>query len=236
LNLLANKLARLMELNLAALGKEAIANVLVPLLKGLRNDISDLAVPIPGIQSRTAFVNDAIALWSRVLSLFRNGALPANLDAYETLCSSTPNLIPGDQNAQAMGLGRLGIALSLLQHGRVAGLWDLRQPASNDLASGAITACASRPDGGDRPIFVVKSATEEIALESTGAFNDNAVVVHADDAWHRMVGGGVSARRVRAAPGRTGRVGATHVSLGNLLARCGDAATLQEDFVAEMML
>jgi hypothetical protein len=100
-----------------------------------------------------------------------------------------------------------------------------------------MTARASRPDGVDRPLFVVKSATDAIALKSNGAFaNDNAIVVHADDTWHRMVGNGASARRVRAAPGRTGRVGETHVSLGNLLVRCGDAATLQQEFVAEMML
>lgn len=237
LKLLADKLTRLMELALTALGKGPIAGALEPLLKALRNDISDLAVTAPGVQNRTAFVNRAIALWSRMLSLFRSGALPANPDAYETLSTSTPQLIAADQNAQAMGLGRLGIALSLLQYGRAVGHWELRQPASNDLTSGAMTARASRPDGVDRPLFVVKSATDAIALKSNGAFaNDNAIVVHADDTWHRMVGGGASARRMRAAPGRTGRVGETHVSLGDLLARCGDAAMLQQEFVAEMML
>jgi len=237
LKLLVNKLTRLMEISLTTLGKGPIADELEPLLKALRNDISELAVPAPGMQHRTDFVNRAIVMWSRMLSVFRSGALPANPDAYETLCNSTPNLIPADQNAQAMGLGRLGIALSLLQYGRVAGLWSLSQPATNDLTAGAITACASRPDGMDRPLFVVKSATEAIALKKIGAFlNDNAIIVHADDTWHQMVGSGVSPRRVRAAPGRTGRVGETHVSLGNLLARCSDAATLQQEFVAEMML
>jgi hypothetical protein len=237
LKLLADKLTRLMELALTALGKGPIARALEPLLRALRNDISDLAVPAPGAQNRTAFVNRAIVLWSRMLSLFRSGALPANPDAYETLSNSTPNLIAADQNAQATGLGRLGVALSLLQYGRAAGLWELSQSASNDLTSGAMAARASRPGGLDRPLFVVKSATDAIALKSNGAFaNDNAIVVHADDTWHRMVGGGASARRVRAAPGRTGRVGETHVSLGNLLVRCGDAATLQQEFVAEMML
>lgn len=237
LKLLAEKLTRFMELALTDLGKEPIAGILEPLLNALRNDISDLAVPAPGMKNRTAFVNRAIALWSRMLSLFRGGALPANSDAYETLSNSTPILIVADQNARAMGLGRLGVALSLLQYGREAGLWELRQPAANDLISGAMTARASRPGGMDRPLFVVKSATEAIALKSNGAFaNDNAIVIHADNAWHQMVAGGASARRVRAAPGRTGRVGETHVSLGDLLARCGDAATLQQQFVAEMML
>jgi hypothetical protein len=237
LKLIADKLTRLMELALTALGKGPIARALDPLLRALRNDISDLAVPAPGAQNRTAFVNRAVAMWSRMLSLFRSGALPANPDAYETLSILTPNLIAADQNAQATGLGRLGVALSLLQYGRAAGLWELRQPASNDLTSGAMTACASRPGGVDRPLFVVKSATDAIALKSNGAFaNENAIVVHADDTWHRMVGDGASARRVRAAPGRTGRAGETHISLGNLLVRCGDAAALQQEFVVKMML
>lgn len=237
LKLLASKLTRLMELNLASLGKGAVAHALEPALNELRNDISDLALPPPGGQSRTDFVNSAITLWSRMLSVFRNGALPTNLQAYETLCSSTPNLIPADQNAQALGLGRLGVALSLLQHGRAAGLWELRQPVSDHLTSGALTARASRPDGVDRPLFLVKSATEAISLKSIGALaNDNAIIVHADNTWHEMVGNGASPRRVRGAPGRIGRTRETHVSLGNLLMRCADATELQQDFVTEMML
>jgi hypothetical protein len=237
LKLLCDKLTRLIELTLVALGKGSIANALEPLLKALRNDIAERAIPAPGAQNRTAFVNQAIGLWSRMLALFRSGALPTNPEAYETLSNSTPNLIAADQNAQATALGRLGVALSLLQYGRATGVWTLTQPASNDLLSGAMTARASRPGGRDRPLFLVKSATEAIALKNDGAFaNDNAIVIHADDVWHRMVGGVASARRVSNAPGRTGHAGDTHVSLGNLLARCGDAATLEQEFVAEMML
>jgi hypothetical protein len=237
LKLVCDKLARLMVLDLTALGKGPIAGALEPLLKTLRDDIAELATPAPGAPNRTTLVNQAIALWSRMLSLFRSGVLPANADAYEALSSYTPNLIPADQNAQAMRLGRLGVALSLLQYGRAAGRWDLRQPVSNDLASGAMTARASRPDGTDRPLFVVKSATDAIALKSHGALiNDNAIVIHADDTWHRLTGGVASARRVRTAPGRIGHVGDTHVSLGDLLTRCGDAATLEQQFAEEMML
>lgn len=237
LKLLGDKLARLMQLGLDALGKGPIAVSLEPLIRSLRDDIAGLAVPAPGSRDRTAFANEAIALWSRMLSLFRSGALPANPEAYEALSSSTLNLVAADQNAQAMGLGRLGVALALLQYGRAAGYWELRQPTSNDLISGTMTVRASRPGGVDRPLFLVKSATDAIVLQSNGAFaNDNAVVVHADDTWHRLAGGSSSARRVRAAPGRTGHVGEIHVSLGDLLSRCGDAATLQQEFVAEMIL
>jgi hypothetical protein len=62
------------------------------------------------------------------------------------------------------------------------------------------------------------------------------IVLHGDDLWHRVVGGGGSARRVRSAPGRTGVVGETHVSIADLIARTADAATLQQQFFAEMML
>jgi hypothetical protein len=237
LKLLGDKLARLMELGLTAIGKGAIAGDLEPLLKALRNDIAALAIPAPGAPNHTGFVNHAIAMWSRVLSLFRSGTLPTNKDAYEALSHSPLNLIAADQNAQAMGLGRFAVVLSLLQHGRATGLWELRQPISDDLTSGAMTARALRPDGADRPFFVVKSATDAIALQSQGAFAHNhAIVVHADDTWHQMVGSGASARRVRAAPGRTGHVGEVHVSLGDLLKRCDDAAALQQEFVLEMML
>lgn len=237
LKLVAGKLSKFMELALAPMGKGMIAAAFAPLLTALRDDIAELAVPEPGAHNRTAFTNRSIGLWSRMLSIYRSGVLPVNPDAYETLSSFTPNLIAADQNAQAMGLGRLGVALSLLQHGREAGLWELHPPASNDLASGVMTARPSRPGGIDRPLFLVKSATEAIALKSQGAFaNDNAIIVHADDAWHQMVGGGATSRRVRGAPGRTGRIQDTHVSLGNLLSRCADAPTLQQEFVAGIML
>lgn len=237
LKLLTDKLVRLMEFGLVALGKGPIAIELARSLEALRDDVADLAVPAPGVQNRTAFVNEAIALWSRMLSLFRTGVLPHNSDAYEALSSSTPKLLAADQNALNMGIGRLGITLSLLQDGRRAGLWELRRPVSNDLTSGAMSARALRPDGVDRPLFVVRSATEAIALKSQGAFaNDNAIVVHGDNVWRQMAGTGVSARRVRGAPGRTGQIGETHVSLGDLLARSHDAVTLQQEFVAEMML
>jgi hypothetical protein len=232
LKLLADKLNRLMAIGLGGLGKADIASGLAPSLIALRDAVAELVVG-----NRTEVVNQGIALWSRMLSLFRRGALPTNPNAYEVLSSSTPDLIGADQNAQAMALDRLGVALSLLQQGRTAGHWELKAPASSDVTAGTMTARGARPDGVDRPLFIVRSATEAIALKSTGALaNDNAIVIHADDTWHRMVAGVESPRRVRSGPGRRGHVGETHVSLGQLLTRTGDAATLQQDFVSEMIL
>ncbi|MBS86543.1 MAG: hypothetical protein CMN64_01365 [Sphingobium sp.] len=237
LKLLGDKLTRLIELSLAGVGKVAMAAALGKLVADLRNDVADLAVPDAIEGSRTNTTNQGIALWSRLLALFRTGSLPHASDAYEALCASTPDLIPGDANAQAMRLGQFGIALALLQHGRAAGLWSLSAPMANDVAQGALSAKAMRAGSTERPLFLVKSATDAIALQAQGAFaNDNALVVHADDAWRRMVGLTGSARRVSSAPGRTGHVGTTHVSLGHLIASCDTAAELQQAFVAEMVL
>lgn len=237
LKLLCDKLARLMELSLTASGQQPIATAIAPALIALRDDLADHAIVPPGERNRTVFANEGIRLWSRMLSIFRRGALPADPNAYETLSNSTPNLLPADQNTLAMGLGALGVILALLQLGRAAGHWDLTPPSDDTLLAGAMTARPNRPGGTGRPVFLVKSAADAIALQSNGAFaNDNAIVVHADDTWHRMVGTGASARRVKAPPGRTGRVGNTHVSIADLLGRSTDAAGLQSAFVAEMML
>jgi hypothetical protein len=232
LRVLADKLVRLMQgvLTLSELG-----SVLPPLqtsLIALRNFIADLAVP-----DRTSFVNAAVSFWSRMLSIFRSGALPVNPEAYEVLSTYVPATLHADANATAVGLGRLGLVLALLQNGKADGTWDLKLPADANVASGVFTARANRTDATDRPLFVVKSATEAIALQKIGAFaNDNAVVIHGDETWQALIGKGKSARKPSSAPGRSGRVETTHVSLGAILSRVPDALTMQQEFATEMML
>ena len=234
LKLVADKLTRLLELALVEAGKASMTSEFGVLLIDLRDHIADLA-----IGDRTAFTNAAIASWSRLLSFFRRGTLAADPEAYEVVSSSVPNNLEADRNAQANGLGRLGVALSLLQHGRAAGLWELAPAAEVDATAGALTARGNWQGAPERPLFLVKSATQAIELQRNGALaNDNAIVVHADDAWHCMVVGssGTGVRHLRGAPGRTGRVRTTHVSLGSLIETCNDADAVKEQFVAEMAL
>jgi hypothetical protein len=218
--------------NLEARGKTAFGVELGALLKSLRNDVAALATG-----DRTKFSNQAIALWSRILAIFRTGQLPDDLDAYEVLSTSGPAQLAVDGNARAAGLGLLAVGLSLLQHGRVASLWQLDMSASAALADGALRAKARWAGAAERPLFLVKGAGEAIALEKLGAFaDDNAIVLHADDTWHRLNGPGTSARRVRGSPGRTGRVGTRHVSLGHLMDRCHEVDEFKLQFVAEVTL
>jgi len=241
LDLITSKFLKFMMIDLNAAGKPAIANELEDSLRSLRNDIADLAVPVGGSHERTVFVTQAIMHWSRLVSIFRNGSLPTNLEGYETLTTATPNHIVADQNAQAMSFGRLGLALSLLNSGKQAGNWTLTLPNTNEVHAGAITATATHTHGVERPLFIVKSASEAISLTTKGAFAEpGAIVIHADDTWERMNVGssrsGHSARRVRSAPGRTGHLHETHISLGSLLERSIDKQVLEVEFSKEMML
>jgi hypothetical protein len=232
LKVLADKLVRLMHGVLESSGLGSLLPTLQTSLIALRDLVADLAVP-----DRTSFVNLAVSYWSRMLSIFRAGALPANPQAYEVLSTYVPAALHGDANAIAAGLGRLGLVLALLQNGKADGTWDFKLPADANLTSGIFTARANRTGATDRPLFIVKSATEAIALQKIGAFtNGNAVVIHGDETWHTLIGKKKSARKPSSAPGRSGRIETTHISLGAILSRVPDALTLQQQFAAEMML
>jgi hypothetical protein len=231
LKVVADKLTRLMELTLQSLNLDHLVLSLGATLLTLRDAIADLAVP-----DRTHFVNAAIFLWSRMISIFRSGIIPASPDSYEFISSTSLGALQGDPNAFAVGLGRLGVGLSLLQQGQVENAWTLRPPVSTDLTSGVLTGRANRVDADDRPIFIVRSATETILLMRDGAFlSGQAVVIHGDDGWH-MLAGVKSARQVSRSPGRNGVVATTHVSLGMLLSQAIDTVSLQQQFAAGVML
>lgn len=231
LKVLTDKLVRLMQATLESLGLISLLLGLQPSLVALRDFVPDLAMP-----DWTSFVNAAIALWSRLLSIFRFGMLPANPQAYEVLSPYAPAALQGDANAIAASLGRLGLILALLQIGKADGAWELKLPANDNVTFGAFMARASRTDATDRPLFVVKSATEAIVLQKNGAFaNNNAVVIHGDDTWQVLIGKR-SARKPSSVPGHKGSVDTTHISFGAILSRVTDALALQQQFVAEMML
>jgi len=235
LRVLVDKLSRLMGMDLADTGKPAFSAALATHMTALRDLLAGMAVVDPLDHSRTPAVDAGIAAWSRLVRLFRTGGLPDDPAAYEPISAAPPGLLAADQNARAAGMGRLGLALALLEEGRSTGRWSLSGPADDDIASGAMTTIPIRPGATPRPVFVVKSAMEAIRLEKAGAFaNDNAVILHGDDVWLRMTG--ASPRRPRIAPGRTGRVGPTHVSLDHLLARSSDVNALVGLFASEVLL
>ncbi len=233
LKLLTDKLSTLIDVKLTETAlADATPDAMAELLR-LRNSVAAVA-----ISDRTAFVEQAIRVWSRLLSLYRSGKLPADEDAYEVLTASRPAQIAADQNARTAGLGELAVALSLVRSGETSGLWKLATPPDKDLISGAMSAKAGWPGATERPVFLVRGAGEAIALEKAGAFaNNNAIVIHADSVWQQLRGGGTtSARRPRLAPGRTNRLETRHVSIENLLEQSADFGDLRTRFVTEVTL
>ncbi|MDO9712300.1 SIR2 family protein [Paracraurococcus lichenis] len=230
------KLVRLMALALKAMGKMPLIAPLVAQLNELRDAIAERATPDPVERSRTGVTELGIRTWSRIACIFRTGTLPAKPDAYEAISAFTPALIGADQGAVASGLGQLAVALALLQRGQAVGRWELGPPTDDAATSGALGAMSARAGAQRRPLFLVRSATEALRLEGAGAFADDAIVVHADDTWAQAFGTRLSARRVRGAPGRTGRLGTTHISLGAMLARCDTAVALEAEFGSELIV
>lgn len=236
LKMIADKLTCLMELVLAASGKAALCAPLSLSLVDLRDLMADGATVDIVDNSRTPAVNQGIAIWSRLMSIFRVGILQRDPDAYEPISPFTTAMLAADPNAQANNLGLLAITLSLLEHGRSAGQWSLAPPVNVQLSAGVAILQPARPGAPVRPVFLVKSASEAIRLKADGAYvNDNALVIHSDDTWQRTMPMR-SSRRPGSAPGRTGLMKPSHVSLGAILHKSTDIDELRASFAAEMLL
>ena len=163
---------------------------------------------------------------------------PGGIEAVARLKVSVRDDVVDTKNGNA-GLGELGIGLALLQRGVDQGLWSLSPPADDELVAGAIEALASWDGASARPIFFARSAAMVIALDKNGAFaNDNAIVIHADAAWHEMQEANVieSPRTICRSPGRNGTIGTQHVSLARMIACEATTGALSSRFVREVSL
>lgn len=233
-HVLEKKLTLLMGSALGAAGKGGLLGDMSALLKELRNDAADLAVWDSVDESRTDYAYAAISIWSRILAVFRTGRLPANPDEYQAVSASGLKQLAADGNALAAGLGHFAMGLSMLQHGKNQALWTLGRATGAGVEHGSIRAIGCWDGATERPIFIVKGVTEALNLQQSGAFaSDNAIVVHADDTWAQVMGAATTARKVRGAPGRTGRSSTRHVCIQGLLDRCNTADELKNAFVAE---
>jgi SIR2-like domain len=113
LKMLTDKLSELVRLRLMATALADNVDLLTTDLRGLRDTI---AAKVNA--DRTAFTIQAIAAWSRTISLFRAGLMPTNPDAYEVISAIPIGQLAQDMNVQAAGFGELGVALAVLEHGR----------------------------------------------------------------------------------------------------------------------
>jgi len=233
LKMIADKLIALMRFSLVGKPIAIAGDDLADSLIRLRDSIAQHA-----IGDRTVFANAAIALWSRVISLFRTGQLPARPNSYEPISGGSVGQLANDANVRAASFGEFSVAVALLSDGQSNGLWRLTGPASADLAAGALTSTATWAGAQPRTIFLVRSAATALHLQKCGAFaHDNTIVIHADDAWHQLQRpGAVTARTPKRPPGRTGSPTTLHVSIAQLLGTESDVSALRKRFASEVTL
>jgi hypothetical protein len=233
LKLVTDKLCALLRLRLTGTGLVGAGDHMAEALHRIRDRVAGLAVG-----DRTAFANQAIAVWSRIVCLFRSGQLPARPASYEAISGGPLAQLANDHNVIAAGFGEFGVALALLELGQSMNLWTMAPPTSADLGAGAISTIATWRGASPRAIFLVRSAAIALDLDKRGAFaNDNTIVIHADDVWQQMRSTSSGSARTRSrAPGRTGKVQTRHVSITALLHTEADIAELRTRFIAEMTL
>jgi hypothetical protein len=222
LKLIADKLTALMRF--------AVAD------KPIAGEANGLATSIERL--RDAIANAAVALWSRLVNLFRSGNLPEKPNAYQIISGTPVGQVANDANVRAASFGELAVALALLADGQSDGLWQLAGPAHTDLSAGALTTTPSWVGAQPRTLFFVRTAKVALDLQKQGAFaNDNTIVIHADDAWHQLQStSATSPRRPTRSPGRTGGPTTLHVSITQLAEAESSLAALRRRFISEVTL
>ena len=187
---------------------------------------------------RTAFVHLAVQVWSRMISLFRSGNLPSSTDQYLRICATPLAQLGADANAQAAAFGELAVGLALCGEVENQGHWRLGISPSLNIEEGAFCATSAIGSGKRRPIVIVSSAAVALDLDLKGALSvDNTIVLHSDDAYHRMrKKTRISARSPARSPGRTGAAQTVHVSIRHLLQEEVDPAALTARFVEEVVV
>ena len=236
LRVVTDKLGLLLTQRLASGASAGLADELTKALNRLRD-----AVAAQAKGDQTAFVNQAIATWSRLVSLYRDGQLAAHPERYEAINRSTVSHVANDPNAVAAGFGDLALALSLLEHGWGGGIWSLSPPAGAGVSDGALIAKGAYPGAQARAVFVVRSAQQALLLHKSGALNDNSVVIHGDEMWRMLnpgaTGAGLSSPRgPRRPPGRSNRQQAVHVCLKPMVEAATDLDDLRRRFISEVTL
>jgi SIR2-like domain len=203
-------------------------------LQRLRDCIAALAV-----DDALGFLNAFIVLWSRGISLFRRGDIPApGPQHYEPISLLSVEEMAGDPNVDQSGLPEFAIGLALIGRGNALGRWTLSMPAGLGVEHGIFQATGVWTTAQPAQIYFVSSAAAALELLKRGVItHGNDIIFHSDDAWKQMMeNGGAGRRSPTAASGRTGRPSARHVSIRQLVQAAPDLAFLSQRFEEEMTL
>lgn len=190
----------------------------------LRNMLADA-----GLANHYNFVRMFVTHLSRLMGLFRDGAVPSGNQLYYPLTMSPASHIALEPGIRSSGLQELAVALATLGHGVRHGLWTLHPADFGDPASGALEI---RTSIRTVRIFFAASAESALKLFSSGRLSstDYSVVIHSKtviEPKHRS-----PARFV----GRSGAVQPRAVSISTILGEVSTTKELTERFHREVAL
>lgn len=215
LKLISKKLLILAENSLS--GKPVSAEF-AKLVEGLK-ELENFAVANAD-KNLEHFTHSSIAVWSRLISLFRNGTIPSDVNQYMEISRSSLSNVLADGNATSSGFGELAFGLSLFGNGLLESIWQVNLPNTHEVKDGAFTCLGKRAGAKTTKVFFVKSANVALELKKQGSLLDpNSVVIHSDDTWSKLssLSSTVSARGPGSRVGRDGHYETRHVSLKELI-------------------
>lgn len=204
LHLLCSKLRTLVDLA----GGELTQADRQPLRDGvitLRDHLAARVAPDP-----LTFVNAFVDQWGRTLNLFRNGSLAHAAGRYQPLTVQPISSIQTNPDLPASGLREAAVAGGVLGYGVSRGAWQIGSPGSSNVRDGMFRLTTPL---GIAKVFLTSGPMSALQLRQDGHVVDaeEPIVIHG----HKLVP--AMTRSPRAAPGRTGRLGAREVSIAALL-------------------
>lgn len=188
------------------------------------------ATAAPADRTETAaFVERCIVLWSRCMSLLREGRVPDSASRkYLAISPRRRGQMAGDPNIATSGLPQFGASLALIGELQRDGTLMLAAPAS---AFAALSAMGSYPGAAARPVTFVGNIAAAFALKTQGAFDDrDSIFVHSSGIFLAAL----AARR--RSPSGLKRTSATHVDVAELLEGATDLAGFRQRFLEETAL
>jgi hypothetical protein len=170
------------------------------------------------------FITTLIRQSSRILSMFREGKVPAaDSLIYQPVGASPIQQMAAEPGLATSGLREFAVAIALLGLGLQDGSWVLEFVDLRDMSAGALRTI---PPSGPARLFFVANNHAALKLQVDGHLQSEPDVVLV----HSLAIAPTMTRSPRGAPGRTGRASGREVSIAQLLEQAADVGDLMRLF------
>lgn len=179
---------------------------------------------------RLAFARRFIETQTRGLTLLRSGKEPTGTTSYESISSQPVDRVPVDPGLATGGMPEFAAALGLIGREVGARAWDIDLAGTGGGRRGALRLVTG---GGESAVFFAANPRAGIELETSGAAPADAedvVVLHSTGPVDRLP------RSPHSRFGRTGRGGARHVNMSELLREAANLPDFERRFRQEAAL